>query len=144
MVLCGLILVLVMQSSSLWRALIIVPISLLLIYGFAIISISGLFLVVYIMVFIGGLLIFLVSVASIMSQEQNFGRDIFKASLFVSLLTPRLLELKRATLNSSRVLLTFWLETQSYYTVIYVLILILALLVIRGFFIKYKGLIRYV
>jgi len=87
--------------------LIIVPIRLLLVYGFAVISISGLLLVIYIMVFIGGLLIFLVSVASILNQEQNFSRDLFKVRLFVSLLVPGFLELKGVVFNSSHVLLAF-------------------------------------
>jgi hypothetical protein len=61
----------------------------------------------------------------------------------VSLLVPGFLELKGVVFNSSHVLLAFWLETQSYYMFIYVLILILALLVISVFFIKYKSLIRH-
>ena len=49
-----------------------VPTRLVLIYSFRIMNIiSGLLIIIYVIVFIGGLLIFLIRVASITPQEQR-------------------------------------------------------------------------
>lgn len=72
MILVILVTMLRLQSSSLWRTLIVVPIRLILIYSFRRVNIiSGLLMIIYVIVFIGGLLIFLMSVASISPQEQR-------------------------------------------------------------------------
>jgi hypothetical protein len=78
-----------LQGSSLWGTLIVVPTRLVLIYSFRIINIiSGLLIIVYVIVFIGGLLIFLMRVASITPQEQRIRiRNIFRI-LTTILITP--------------------------------------------------------
>lgn len=66
------------QNSSLWRAIIILPARALTIFSFSSReNTSGLLIVIYVIVFIGGLLIFLVRVAAISPQEQNIGFGFF-------------------------------------------------------------------
>jgi len=79
--LISLMIALSVQASSLWRTLTVIPISLILIYSFRRMNrISGLLMIIYVIVFIGGLLIFLIRVASLAPQEQSLG---LRASLVV-------------------------------------------------------------
>jgi hypothetical protein len=61
------------QSSSLWTRVLIVPISIIVIVTYSSRNFfSGVRMILYIMIFIGGLMVLLVRVASISFQEPRF------------------------------------------------------------------------
>jgi len=65
-----LVIFLSIQSSSLWGRLIVVPLSLSLVITLNLtLLLSGVLALIFILVFIGGLLVFLVRVSTLLSQE---------------------------------------------------------------------------
>lgn len=143
MLLVSLIMLLCLQGSSLWGTLIVVPTRLVLIYSFRIVNIiSGLLMIIYVIVFIGGLLIFLIRVASITPQEQRLRiRTIFR-TLTIVLIIPMLF-VDRKLLTSLRwMILSIWFWGERALIIIIVIILLLTLFVVTKFFIAYKGFVR--
>jgi len=138
-----LIITLNLQSSSLWRTLIVVPISLILVYSFRRIDmISGLLIVIYVIVFIGGLLIFLIRVASISPQEQRFRLRILLGLIFLYLMTPVLLFGKKLAFTFRWIMLSIWFWGEGILVLFIILILLFTLFLVTKFFMSYKGFIR--
>lgn len=76
--------------------MIVVPTRLVLIYSFRMVNmISGLLIIIYIIVFIGGLLIFLIRVASVTPQEQRLGIRNTSIILIIISVTPIVLTNKK-------------------------------------------------
>lgn len=143
MLLALLIMILCLQGSSLWGTLIVVPTRLVLIYSFRIVNIiSGLLIIIYVIVFIGGLLIFLISVASITPQEQRLRiRNIFRA-LIIIFIIPMLLVHEKLSTSLRWIILSIWFWGERALVAIIIIILLLTLFVVTKFFIVYKGFVR--
>jgi hypothetical protein len=77
----------------------VVPTRLVLIFSFRIVNIiSGSLMIIYVMVFIGGLLIFLIRVASITPQEQRLRiRNMFRAIAIIFIIPILFVEKKLST-----------------------------------------------
>lgn len=138
-----LIILLCLQGSSLWGTLIVVPTRLVLIYSFRIVNIiSGLLIIVYVIVFIGGLLIFLIRVASITPQEQRLRMSNVFRILTIIFITP-IFFVNRKLLTALRwIILSIWFWGERTLVIVIMMILLLTLLVVTKFFIVYKGFIR--
>jgi len=136
-------LLLSLQSSSLRSTLIIVPGRLLVVYScLRLTNFSGLLTIIYIIVFIGGLLIFLISVASILPQEVNIILNIRIILITLIITRPFIVERKILRLRSPLVMPSLWIIYQRDYVIILVAILLLALIIITSLFLRFKGLIR--
>lgn len=143
MVLVLLIILLCLQGSSLWGTLIVVPTRLVLIYSFRIVNIiSGLLIIIYVIVFIGGLLIFLIRVASITPQEQRLRvRSVF-AILTIIFVTPILFVNRKLSTSLSWIILSIWFWGERNLIIVIIIVLLLTLFVVTKFFIVYKGFVR--
>lgn len=132
-----------LQGSSLWGTLIVVPTRLVLIYSFRMVNIiSGLLIIVYVMVFIGGLLIFLISVASITPQEQRLRiRNIFRI-LTIAFVIPTLCVNRKLSSPLRWIILSIWFWGERVLMIVIIIILLLTLFVVTKFFIVYKGFVR--
>jgi len=138
-----LVIILCLQGSSLWRTLIVVPARLVLIYSFSSINItSGLLIIIYVIVFIGGLLIFLMSVASISPQEQRSSIRSPFAIIIVVIALPLILLTKKFTSTSRWIIFSVWFWGEETFILVIISILLLTLLVVTNFFLNYKGFIR--
>lgn len=138
-----LVVILSLQSSSLWRTLIVVPIRLILIYSFRRLNImSGLLIVIYVIVFVGGLLIFLMSVASISPQEQSLRIRVMFWVAILSLLPPILSFVKKLVPPLRWIILSIWFWGEMIILFILGVILVVTLFIVTKFFIVYKGFIR--
>lgn len=78
-----LVLIFTAQSSTLWASLIIVPLSFSVIANFTTRGVSELSLIIFVIVFVGGLIVLLLRVSAIASQEQSLS---FRRTLFVIML----------------------------------------------------------
>jgi len=143
MLLVLLIMLLCLQGSSLWGTLIVVPTRLVLIYSFRMLNIiSGLLVIVYVIVFIGGLLIFLIRVASITPQEQRLRiSNVFRALTIIFIIPIFFVDIKLST-SLRWIMLSIWFWGERILILILILILMLTLLVVTKFFIVYKGFVR--
>lgn len=132
-----------LQRSSLWGTLIVVPIRLVLIYSFRIVNvISGLLIIVYVIVFIGGLLIFLIRVASITPQEQRIGIRNTSIILVIVSIIPIFFVNKKLFNSLGWMILAIWFWGESSLIAVIIMILLLTLFVVTKFFIVYKGFVR--
>lgn len=138
-----LIILLCLQGSSLWGTLIVVPTRLVLIYSFRIFNmISGLLMIIYVIVFIGGLLIFLIRVASIAPQEQRLRiRSTFRV-LTVIFIIPIIFVNRKLPASLRWIILSIWFWGERVLIVVIIVILLLTLLTVTKFFIVYKGFVR--
>jgi len=138
-----LVIILCLQGSSLWRTLIVVPARLVLIYSFRSINItSGLLIIIYVIVFIGGLLIFLISVASISPQEQRSNISSLFTIMVLVIALPLILLTKKLTSTSRWIIFSVWFWGEETFIIIIISVLLLTLLVVTRFFLNYKGFIR--
>lgn len=132
-----------LQGSSLWGTLVVVPTRLVLIYSFRIVNmISGLLIIIYVMVFIGGLLIFLIRVASITPQEQRLRMSHVFIALTIIFIAPILLVHKKLSTSLRWIILSIWFWGERALIAIMIILLLLTLFVVTKFFIVYKGFIR--
>jgi hypothetical protein len=132
-----------LQSSSLWRTLIVVPIRLILIYSFRRLNIiSGLLIIIYVIVFIGGLLIFLMSVASITPQEQSLRVQTFFLVIILLSIIPFFIYTKKLVTALSWMMLSIWFWGEITLMLIIGLVLVITLFMVTNFFMVYKGFIR--
>lgn len=138
-----LIILLCLQGSSLWGTLIVVPTRLVLIYSFSIVSmISGLLIIVYVIVFIGGLLIFLIRVASITPQEQRLRiRNMFR-TFTITFIVPMLFVNGKLSTSLRWIMLSIWFWGESAMIIIMITTLLLTLFAVTKFFMVYKGFVR--
>lgn len=138
------ILLLTTQSSSLWRRIIIVPSRILGIFVASSYLInSGIFMVIYVMTFIGGLLVLLVRVARINFQEQGRRRLFLVEVLWSLFYLPLFLECKSFFLNSNELVSrASWLTFQSNYFVLMVSFFSFSLIFMSLLIQTFKGLIR--
>lgn len=135
--------ILSLQSSSLWSTLIVVPIRLILIYSYSRLNIiSGLLIIIYVIVFIGGLLIFLMRVASISPQEQSLRVNIRFWMAILFFLFPVFLYTKKLVSPLRWIMLSVWFWGEISMLLIIGLILVVTLFIVTKFFIVYKGFIR--
>lgn len=138
-----LVIILTLQSSSLWGTLIVVPIRLILIYSYSRVNIiSGLLIIIYVIVFIGGLLIFLIRVASISPQEQSLRVSVGFWVTIVFFLFPMFLYIKKLVSSLRWIILSIWFWGEMSILFIIGLILVVTLFIVTKFFIVYKGFIR--
>lgn len=132
-----------LQNSSLWGTLIVVPISLVLIYSFRIVNImSGLLIIIYVIVFIGGLLIFLIRVASITPQEQRLRIRSTLGMLTIVLVIPIFFVKNKMSTSLRWIILSIWFWGERSLIIIIVITLLLTLFVVTKFFMVYKGFVR--
>lgn len=132
-----------LQNSSLWGTLIVVPISLVLIYSFRIVNImSGLLIIIYVIVFIGGLLIFLMRVASITPQEQRLRIRSTLGMLTIVLVIPIFFVKNKMSTSLRWIILSIWFWGERSLIIIIVITLLLTLFVVTKFFMVYKGFVR--
>lgn len=135
--------ILCLQGSSLWSTLIVVPTRLVLVYSFRIVNIiSGLLIIIYVIVFIGGLLIFLIRVASITPQEQRLRiRGVFRILTLISVI-PMFFVGRKLSTSLRWIILSIWFWGERALIIIIITILLLTLFVVTKFFIVYKGFVR--
>ena len=130
------------QSSSLWTRLLIIPTRILLIITCQRANFySRLIVIVYVIIFIGGLIVLLVRVASISYQEQRFYFLKFWVLLIRVLILPLLIFIKTETFTNSNQF-TGWYENSGRLILIRVVILTTALLTLTKLIIAFKGIIR--
>lgn len=138
-----LVLMLSSQRSRLWSSLIIIPSGfsfILLRVGFR--DFSGFIVVIYSIIFIGGLLVLLVRVASISYQEQGFSVRNFVVMGRLIICLPFLLEYQVLENRRSVLLRVKWFDYQREVLLLLLLILLVALLLISRNISLFKGLIR--
>jgi len=138
-----LIIILSIQASSLWRALTVIPISLILIYSFRRINrISGLLMIIYVIVFIGGLLIFLIRVASLAPQEQTSGLKASLVVIMILFIAPLVVFGKKLAFTSGWITFSLWFWGARVLVLVSLVILLVAFITVTKFFLVYKGFIR--
>jgi len=116
------------QNSSLWSIIIIIPIRVVVILtGRSVLELSGVLIIVYVIVFIGGLLVLLIRVTTIRTQEQGQVITHIIGILTTVGLLPFLLEVKRNVYNNSVVTSISWFEQQNVISTLIVLLLLLIL-----------------
>lgn len=131
------------QSSSLWARLLTIPISIVLIMIFRLDKSSGLVLLLFIIIFIGGLLVLLMGVASSIHQEQVIVVGIFYLFFVGVLLAPLLTKRYCAEWRASGSSLFSWVfGVRGVYFRLNVVIIIFRLLVISSLLMEFKGIIR--
>jgi len=142
MLLCVLILTLSAQSSSLWRRLILIPSSVLLMFGFRFnIFISGFVTYLFMIVFIGGLIVLLVSVASTTQQEQGTSLRVVYA--IISVLLFFLLKERSQDSLERPISFIMWLDyNKRIILLLCFLVLIVGLIVITWIILEFKGITR--
>lgn len=132
-----------LQGSSLWGTLIVVPTRLVLIYSFRMVNIiSGLLIIIYVIVFIGGLLIFLIRVASITPQEQRLRISNVFIIFTIILIVPMLFVHKKLLTSIRWIMLSVWFWGERALINVIIIVLLLTLFVVTKFFIVYKGFVR--
>jgi hypothetical protein len=137
------IIILSSQSSSLWSSLLIIPFSLLIVILLRNKNLfSGLFIFVYVIIFIGGLLVLLVRVASLTYQEIRF--NFLKSWVFLCFLVriPFLLNLKFYFWSNYFSPFIIWIKGQFSFSILLILVLTVGLLTISKMIISFKGIIR--
>lgn len=131
------------QRSSLWRCLFVIPVRgiriLLSSWG---VTFSGMVVMVYVILFIRGLLVLLISVSSIsfLEQEYNFPKGWFLVLRLC--LFPFYKNVFYFSSSLSVLPLAFWSFRQSGGIILILLILSGALFLIRVFLLTFKGIIR--
>lgn len=131
----------VIQTSSLWARLFLVPRSFILILRFSPLSFSSLVLLIFTIVFIGGLIVLLVRVTTIVFQEQS----IIINPVFIFILWRFFFLLKNACYNWSQEYSTLfeWLVLPKVIIVrVALVILIRGLVTISFIIIEFKGIAR--
>jgi len=132
---------LTIQSSSLWARLTIVPLRFLLIIVIRVKTISELTLIIFVIVFIGGLIVLLVSVSAMVRQEQSISLSI--RLLLVLLITESVLILSRYDWRHSFVTLLNTLTAfNAGFISLSLILLIQGLLTISVLLVEFKRLIR--
>lgn len=134
---------LISQRRSLWSSLIVIPMRIIIIFmrrrwNYY----SGLIIILYRIIFIGGLLVLLVRVASISFQEQSF--NIIKVWLgtLLILIIPVILSFKRRQGTEALPAGIIWFANQPFLFYILILIIVAALLLITKLVLSFKGIIR--
>jgi len=141
--LISLMIALSVQASSLWRTLTVIPISLILIYSFRRMNrISGLLMIIYVIVFIGGLLIFLIRVASLAPQEQSLGLRASLVVVMILLTAPLIAFSKKLVFTSGWITFSLWFWGARILILVSLIILLVAFITVTKFFLVYKGFIR--
>jgi len=101
---------------------------------------GGLFFYIFVIIFIGGLLVLLVRVSSLSTQEQGIvvSLPLFLCSI---LLVGSIRYCSSRVMPSPSIVMILWRIETSYYIII-MSILILGLITIRGLVFEFKGLVR--
>lgn len=131
------------QTSSIWLRLIIIPISFaLIIITISYNSYSGILIIIYIIIFIRGLLVLLVRVCSLSLQEQySTLLDLYFLRI-VLLSLPVLLEVKSFSTTRSLITIITWFWQQRLIISMIIILLLMSLLVLTYFLQSFKGLVR--
>jgi len=139
------VIIITVQSSSLIRSLLLVPLRAILILAVGVSNIySGFMSFIFIIIFIGGLIVLLVSVASVVQQEQGI---FLSWGLFllvcIFIRTGFYKDLIRGSFVEITVGLMHLLDEIKYILILFILfILFICLFVVTKLLIDYKGLIR--
>lgn len=130
------------QRRALIRRLILIPLRIFFITRIISFNLnSSIILVIYILVFIGGLLVLLVSMASLSSREQII--NLPKSGVILRLLLSRLFIRKtEVQFRHNHRLIILWVENLSFYLNIILLIITTSLLIISKNTSNFKGIIR--
>jgi len=140
-----LVLLLSIQTSSLWGSLILVPIRLILVIRFSnFVIYSGLIAYIFIIVFIGGLIVLLVRIASLISQEQSIRVGISTVLLCLRLLFLLIFWTETSwDWGSSVVHFLFWLNPLKNNLIFYsFVVLVIALIGLSKLAIEFKSIAR--
>nr|YP_009346441.1 NADH dehydrogenase subunit 6 [Paralongidorus litoralis]AOT84252.1 NADH dehydrogenase subunit 6 [Paralongidorus litoralis] len=135
---------LVSQSGSLVSSMLIIPLSMAAMYMSISLSwSSGFMLFVYVLVFIGGLLVLLVSLTSLLSLEQSFKQP-FLLELLISYVMLSALYSEPLTLHETgaNMVLFFWFNSQPVLLNTIIMIFTLSLMLITWFILKVKNMSR--
>jgi hypothetical protein len=138
-----LILVLIVQTSSLWRRIIIIPIRIIVVILIrASNSFRGILIIIYILIFISGLLVLIVSVSSVSPSEQDYTsrKLLIIISLIVSI--PLGMEYKSSYNYYNLILSISWFEHQAGLYIFILILLLVSLAVLTYLLQNFKGLTR--
>jgi len=127
----------VTQVSSLWSRVIIVPLSLLAILVRSVSNtFSSVLIIIYVIIFIRGLLVLIVRVASISSSEQGY--SLTKLIILFSLIRaiPLGTEFGHRSMSNNLIIRILWFEHQSW-GFVFILILLLVSLVVLTYFLQF-------
>jgi len=131
------------QSSSLWASLLTLPLSVTLILSLVSEKTSGVLSLLFIIVFIGGLLVLLVRVASSVHQEQGIPFRVLLFRFGSILLRIRFCEESAYEWNISFMRVFSWcLKIEEAYFFIRILYLLVGLAILSTLFGEFKGTIR--
>lgn len=133
----------IIQNSSLWRRLILVPTRIVIIYSCRnLLIISSLLSIMVVLVFVGGLLVLLVRITALSYQEQGV-RTNYVAPLII-LIALRIHSFITMKINHETEWLTriSWITTEPNIIIMILIILTLTLVVISWFFTIRKTLTR--
>lgn len=126
------------QNRALWCSIILIPISLyIMLMNLSPIFFQRLLILVYAIVFIGGLLVILVRVASLLSYERILNFRVIKVLVPIAIfvfLFPRNVSLFKAEIR--------WVFLEGRVLLYSLILLLLALLVISLFSFNYQAIIR--
>jgi len=127
----------VTQVSSLWSRVIIVPLRLLAILVRSVSNtFSSVLIIIYVIIFIRGLLVLIVRVASISSSEQGY--SLTKLIILFSLIRaiPLGAEFGHRSMSNNLIIRILWFEHQSW-GFVFILILLLVSLVVLTYFLQF-------
>lgn len=132
------------QSSALWSSVSIIPLRISIVRIVNSVNyFSGIAVLLFIIVFIGGLLVLLVRVASISRQEQRFYFIKVWVGVLGSLIFPFLIMKKR---NRGRSLRSFtfvnWFREERGLIILRLLFLLTALFLLTKLILYFKGMVR--
>jgi len=130
------------QSSSLWIRLLLIPIRIIVVFIYSQNNLfSGIIIILYITVFIGGLIVLLVRVARISPQEQMF-YFIKIWTVTTIIVSYPFIFYKKFYIELEKNAFTPWFENIRIIILLRVLLLTLALIVLTKLIIEFKGIIR--
>lgn len=131
------------QSSTLWTRLIIIPLSLVVILLINSNNVrSRLVIVLYVMVFVGGLIVLLVSVSSLSSHEQTYNFDKPWLLFRISAALPFSFFYKIKIESHSLIQRVRWFENQAQLIFFSVFLILTCLIIVSKRINSFKGLIR--
>ena len=139
---CGRFYLLLIQTSSFYGSLVLVLLRVVIMFFIRIDLIrSGLFLFIFMMLFVGGLLVLLVRLTCVIRQEQS-GILAVAGTIIILLITISMLRLSYREIVCGVNPLLSWLELNVLVALILSFLLSLSLLVIRWALLSYKGITR--
>lgn len=136
-------LVISIQSSSLWVRLLTVPARGILVIRLSIDKSSGLIILIFIIIFIGGLLILLVRVASAVYQEQALSPRGLVLGITLVAFSFLIMNLKVYDWSQVKTTIFFWTSAlKTNFLIFRVTLVLISLIIISFLLMEFKGIIR--